>query len=255
MCCLCRRQEGQIVGIADKIDNICAVFAEGKKPTGSSDPLGVRRAALGIIRTILANNLKIDLTQLINETLLLLPVAGEGKNVLDKVKNFAGSCTDRLSGKVTDEIYEFFIQRLIIFLSDKYPKNVLEACAANVNPLVDLTDYVKRVEVVSKLNSPAMLESANRVLRILKEDSKKQVNKNLFREPAEAMLLEQINTLTDDMNYEAYLKQLEEINPSVEKFFNDVLVMDKDENVKENRLALLTLLKSKYTRLADFSKL
>ena len=126
-------------------------------------------------------------------------------------------------------------------MSDKYPKNVLEACAANANPLVDLTDYVKRVEVVSKLNSPAMLESANRVLRILKEDSKKQVNKNLFREPAEAMLLEQINTLTDDMDYEAYLKQLEEINPSVEKFFNDVLVMDKDENVKENRLALLTL--------------
>ena len=252
---IAKTKEGQIVGIADKIDNICAVFAEGKKPTGSSDPLGVRRAALGIIRTILTNNLKIDLTKLINETLLLLPVSGEGESVLDKVKNFAGSCTDRLSGKVTDDIYEFFIQRLIIFLSDKYPKNVLEACASNVNPLVDLTDYVKRVEVVSKLNSPAMLESANRVLRILKEDSKKQVNKNLFREPAEAMLLEQINTLSDDMDYEAYLKQLEEINPSVEKFFNDVLVMDKDENVKENRLALLTMLKLKYFRLADFSKL
>ena len=144
---------------------------------------------------------------------------------------------------------------MIIFLSDKYSKNVLEACASNVNPLVDLTDYIKRVEVVSELNSPSMLESANRVLRMLKEDSKKSVDKNLFKEPAEAMLLEQINTLTDDMSYETYLKQLEEINPSVEKFFNDVLVMDKDENVKENRLALLTLLKSKYNHIADFSKL
>lgn len=57
------------------------------------------------------------------------------------------------------------------------------------------------------------------------------------------MLLSQIETVSDDLDYEAYLKQLEEINPSVEKFFNDVLVMDKDENVKENRLALLTLLK------------
>ena len=100
-----------------------------------------------------------------------------------------------------------------------------------------------------------MLESANRVLRILKEDSKKQINKDLFKEPAEAMLLNQIGTLSYDMDYEAYLKQLEEINPSVEKFFNDVLVMDKDENVKENRLALLTLLKAKYNHLADFSKL
>lgn len=248
-------QEGQIVGIADKIDTICAVFAEGKKPTGSSDPLGVRRAALGIIRTILANNLKIDLTTLITETLLLLPVSTEGENLADKFKKAAGACISRVSGKVTDEIHEFFIQRLIIFLSEKYAKNVLEACAANKNPLTDLTDYIKRVETVSKLNSEAVLESANRVLRILKEDSKKSVNKNLFKEPAENMLLSQIETVSDDLDYEAYLKQLEEINPSVEKFFNDVLVMDKDENVKENRLALLTLLKKKYNHLADFSKL
>ena len=247
--------EGQIVGIADKIDNICAVFAEGKKPTGSSDPLGVRRAALGIIRTILANDLKIDLTKLINETLLLLPVSTEGTGFIDKVKNAAGSCVDRVSGKITEEIYDFFIQRLIIFLSEKYAKNVLEACASNKNPLADLSDYIKRVEVVSKLDSEAVLESANRVLRILKEDSRKSVNTNLFKEPAENMLLKQIETVSDELDYEAYLKQLIEINPSVEKFFNDVLVMDKDENVKENRLALLTLLKSKYNHLADFSKL
>lgn len=247
--------EGQIVGIADKMDNICAVFAEGKKPTGSSDPLGVRRAALGIIRTILANDLKIDLATLVNETLLLLPISTVGEGFVDKVKKAAGSCVNRVSGKVTEEIYDFFIQRLIIFLSDKYQKNVLEACAANKNPLTDLADYIKRVEAVSKLNSPAMLESANRVLRILKEDSKKSVNKALFKEPAESMLLSQIETVSENADYDKYLKQLEEINPSVEKFFNDVLVMDKDENVKENRLALLTLLKSKYAYLADFSKL
>lgn len=247
--------EGQIVGIADKMDNICAVFAEGKKPTGSSDPLGVRRAALGIIRTILANDLKIDLATLVNEALLLLPISTVGEGFVDKVKKAAGSCVNRVSGKVTEGIYDFFIQRLIIFLSDKYQKNVLEACAANKNPLTDLADYIKRVEAVSKLNSPAMLESANRVLRILKEDSKKSVNKALFKEPAESMLLSQIETVSENADYNQYLKQLEEINPSVEKFFNDVLVMDKDENVKENRLALLTLLKSKYTHLADFSKL
>ena len=247
--------EGQIVGIADKMDNICAVFAEGKKPTGSSDPLGVRRAALGIIRTILANDLKIDLATLVNEALLLLPISTVGEGFVDKVKKAAGSCVNRVSGKVTEEIYDFFIQRLIIFLSDKYQKNVLEACAVNKNPLTDLADYIKRVEAVSKLNSPAMLESANRVLRILKEDSKKSVNKALFKEPAESMLLSQIETVSENADYDKYLKQLEEINPSVEKFFNDVLVMDKDENVKENRLALLTLLKSKYAYLADFSKL
>ena len=225
--------EGQIVGIADKIDNICAVFAEGKKPTGSSDPLGVRRAALGIIRTILANGLKIDIEKLVKDALDLLPA---GKK------------------DVADEIYDFFIQRLIIFLSDKYSKNVLDACASNKNPLADLSDYIKRVEAVAKLDNPAVLESANRVLRILKADSEKSVDKSLFKEPAEEQLFAQIATV-NATDYETYLKQIVAINPAVEKFFNDVLVMDKCENVKENRLALLTLLKSKYTHIADFSKL
>ena len=247
--------EGQIVGIADKIDNICAVFAEGKKPTGSSDPLGVRRAALGIIRTILANNLKIDLALLVNEALLLLPIAKQGENFVEKVKNAAGSVVSRASGMVSGEIYDFFIQRLIIFLSEKYSKNILEACAANKNPLFDLNDYIERVEVVSKINSPALLECANRVQRILKENSKKQINKDLFAQPAENELYNQLQTINENSDYSTYLNQLEAITPSVEKFFNDVLVMDKDENIKENRLALLTQLKLKYNHLADFGKL
>ena len=247
--------EGQIVGIADKIDTISAVFAEGKKPTGSSDPLGVRRAALGIIRTILANNLNIDLTKLIDETLLNLPVQFEGGSIVDRFKKAAGDCAGRMSGKVSDEINEFIIQRLIIFLSDKYDKNVLDACAANKNPLINLSDFVERVKVISTLNSPSLLESANRVARLLKEPVTVPVNKNLFTLPAENMLLEQINTVDAKDDYSKYLKQLEEINPSVEKFFNDVLVMDKDEKIKLNRLALLTLLKKKYDYICDFTRL
>lgn len=247
--------EGQVVGIADKLDTICAVFAEGKKPTGSSDPLGVRRAALGVIRTILDAGLKVNIADLINKTLLLLPIKTGDGNVLDKVKNIAGSSVNRLSGKVSEGVNEFMVQRLIILLSDKYSKNALEACASNKNPLEDLADYVKRVEIVEKLDNPSLMECANRVLRILKEDSKKSVDKNLFVESAEKMLLDQINTVEDTFDYQKYLNSLIAINPSVQKFFDDVLVMDKDEKIKENRLALLTLLKKKYEKLTDFSKL
>lgn len=247
--------EGQVVGIADKLDTICAVFAEGKKPTGSSDPLGVRRAALGVIRTILDAGLKVNIADLINKTLLLLPIKTGDGNVLDKVKNIAGSSVNRLSGKVSEGVNEFMVQRLIILLSDKYSKNALEACASNKNPLEDLADYVKRVEIVEKLDNPSLMECANRVLRILKEDSKKSVDKNLFVESAEKMLLDQINTVEDTSDYQKYLNSLIAINPSVQKFFDDVLVMDKDEKIKENRLALLTLLKKKYEKLTDFSKL
>ena len=223
--------EGQIIGIADKLDTICAVFADGKKPTGSSDPLGVRRAALGIMRTILDANLKIDLNKYIEQAVKALPVQ---KDCVDEVK-------------------EFFIQRLIIMLSDTYKKNVLEACAAD--PLKNLNDYIERVKVVSGMDYPQMLECANRVVRILKENVEKPVDKGLFKEPAEGLLYEAVGTLNENLSHKDYLQALENINPSVEKFFNDVLVMDNDENVKQNRLALLTLLKKKYEVLADFSKL
>lgn len=251
--------EGQVVGIADKLDTICAVFADGKKPTGSSDPLGVRRAALGIIRTILNNNLKINLSNLIQKDLLLLPVSLEtssDKNALQKIadtvkKNVARIVPDKCLAEVSD----FFTQRLIIFLSDKYSKNVLEACASNKNPIEDLADYIERVKAVSTLNSPALLESANRVIRILKTNSTSSVDKNLFKEAVEGMLYNEICSIDETQDYALYLNSLEAINPVVEKFFAEVLVMDNDEKVKENRLALLTQLKKKYEVLTDFSKL
>ena len=223
--------EGQIVGIADKIDTVCAVFAAGKKPTGSSDPLGVRRAALGVIRTILDSNLKIDIDKYIKEALKLLPVQRD----------------------CADEVNEFFIQRMIIFLNDKYSKNALEACAVK-NPLCDIADYVKRVDIIQNLNSPVLLENANRVTKILKEYSQDSINENYFKEEIEKTLFNSIMNIKENTDYKTYLSQLENLNPDVTKFFDDVLVMDKDENVKKNRLALLTLLRKKYEFLADFSK-
>lgn len=251
--------EGQVVGIADKLDTICAVFADGKKPTGSSDPLGVRRAALGIIRTILDNNLKVNVADLIKKDMLLLPVSietAQEKNALQKIADTVKKNVARLvPQQCPQEINEFFVQRLIIFLGDKYSKNVLEACASNKNPMEDLADYIERVNVVSTLDNPALLEASNRVIRILKEDSISKVNKDLFKEASEGMLYREIQTVDENADYKTYLDQLIAINPAVEKFFNDVLVMDKDEKVKENRLALLTMLKKKYERLTDFSKL
>ena len=224
--------EGQIVGIADKIDTICAVFAAGKKPTGSSDPLGVRRAALGIIKTIIEHDLKIDLSKLIDDALELLPIKSDCKA----------------------DIEEFFTQRLIIFLANDYKKDVLESCAGN-NPCLDLCDYLARVKAVSTLDDAKLLENANRVLRILKEEVNVNVNLALFVLDAEKALYNEVQKINYAGNYNDYLQALITINPVVTKFFDDVLVMDKDEKIKNNRLALLNELKNKYIMLTDFSKL
>ena len=224
--------EGQIVGIADKIDTVCAVFAAGKKPTGSSDPLGVRRAALGVIRTVLDSNLNINIDKYIKEALKLLPVQRD----------------------CAEEVNEFFVQRMIIFLGDKFNKNVLEACAVK-NPLLNVADYAKRVEIVENLNAPQLVENANRVIRILKDNRVDNIDEKYFVEAAEKDLYAEVKKLAETENYEQYLTELQNLNPYVTKFFDDVLVMDKDENVKNNRLALLTLLKNEYDYLTDFSKL
>lgn len=223
--------EGQVVGIADKMDTICAVFAAGKKPTGSSDPLGVRRAALGVIKTVLEHGLKLDLSKLIDETLALLPV----------------------QANVKADVEEFFVQRLIIFLNSDYSKNVLEACSS-VNPCKDLCDYVERVKAVSGGVDEKLLENANRVLRILKEETG-NVDESLFALDAEKDLYKAVQEIKFNGDYKKYLSDLTQINPVVTKFFDDVLVMDKDEKVKNNRLALLNTLKNKYIILTDFSKL
>ena len=224
--------EGQIVGIADKIDTVCAVFAAGKKPTGSSDPLGVRRAALGVIRTVLDSNLNINIDKYIKEALKLLPVQRD----------------------CAEEVNEFFVQRMIIFLGDKFNKNVLEACATK-NPLLNIADYAKRVEIVENLNAPQLVENANRVIRILKDNRVDNIDEKYFVEDAEKALYTAVKKVVETENYEQYLTDLQNLNPYVTKFFDDVLVMDKDENVKNNRLALLTMLKNKYDYLTDFSKL
>lgn len=232
--------EGQIVGIADKLDTICAVFLDGKKPTGSSDPLGVRRAALGIIKTIIDKNLDLDLSDLINKTISLLPKKAEDEKAL------------------IEQIEDFFIQRLIIFKAETNKKDVLEACSKNKNPLANLCDFIERVQLISEsIEKPEFLpiiESANRISRILKEDVTTKVDSNLFVLDAEKNLFAKIENI-EETNYGVLLKGLKEANPSIEKFFEDVLVMDKNEDIKTNRLAMLSLLKKKYELIATFSAL
>lgn len=224
--------EGQIVGIADKIDTICAVFAAGKKPTGSSDPLGVRRAALGIIKTVIENSLNINISDLISFAIENLPVNAECQA----------------------DVEEFFIQRLVIYLSDKYSKDVLEACLNN-NPLKNITDYLNRVEAVSKFDNQMTIENANRIARILKDNSFDVINEALFSTDEERKLFEAVSNVKDVDNYEEYLNQLVGLNSKIDAFFEKVLVMDKDEAVKNNRIALLSVLRRYYDKVADFSKI
>lgn len=231
--------EGQIVGIADKLDTICAVFVGGKIPTGSSDPLGVRRAVLGIIKTIITKKLNLNLDELIELTVKNLPIKTDDSKI--------------------EEVKNFFIQRLKIYLNDTFKKDIIDAAIlADKSALANLCDLLERVkllsEVIEKSNFAPVVESAIRVGRILKETVDATINPSLFVLDAEKNLFAGINQIKND-SYQILFESLVQINPIIEKFFEDVLVMDKDEAIKANRLAMLGMLKKNYGLIADFSAL
>ena len=235
--------EGQIVGIADKIDTVVTVFADGKKISGSQDPLGVRRATLGVLKTILSKNLDVNVSVLIKQAIELLPVKVEDEN------------------KLFNNIKDFFEQRLIIFLSDKYKHDVLESCISEKDVLSNLKDFIARLNVVTDIvqkDSYAQFhEAINRIIRIIKNEKDfSTVDSSLFVLDAEKNLWNAVKDIKEnDLTYSELESALIKSTPYVSEFFDKVLVMDKDEKVKQNRINLLNTIKQKYAKIADFSKI
>jgi glycyl-tRNA synthetase beta chain len=234
---------GQIAGIADKIDTICGVFAIGKIPTGSADPLGLRRASLGIITTILKRNLNINLSELIKFALSKQPVTIENKEELIK------------------KIREFILQRLKVYLNDSYKYDVVDCALYTKDSLANLLDLKERLEIIEQIvkreDYTRFHESANRILRLIKEtEFKPSPNSNIFVHEIESRLWNcTCELMNNNLNYQQLTERLFATIPVIEEFFDKVLVMDKDENVKENRISILGNLKEQFLKIGDFSKI
>lgn len=236
--------EGQIVGIVDKIDTIVTTFAVGKKPTGSADPLGIRRATLGVISTVLQNNLQVDISKVIQNAIDIAPI-----DIVDK--------KDLLSS-----IEEFFIGRFKILLQQNYKYDLIDAVCSVCNPLADICDVKIRLDILKSIslesNFSKFNDAINRIIRIIKDADANSVkiNENLFVLDPEKELYEKARLIDEkNLSYESLVVKLSELEPFISKFFEDVLVMDKDEAVKQNRIILLASIKAKFLILADFSKI
>ena len=234
--------EGQVVGIADKIDTITAVFSEGRKITGSQDPLGVRRATLGILKTIINKELDINLDKLIEKSISILPVSVDKKALYETVK-------------------DFFVQRLKIFYSDKFSYDVIDATEANKNVLADLKDFTQRLEIVSEITAKpdydSFHEAINRVIRIIKNEvSGAKPDETLFVHKEEKDLWGKVKLIDESAaSYKQLESNLIDTIPEITSFFDKVLVMDENEKIKQNRINLLTQTKQKFDKIADFSKI
>lgn len=240
---------GRIVGIGDKLDNICATFSRGLAPTGSQDPYALRRQALGVINILLDANYHISLAKIIAGTLYLLDIKPEE------------------TGKLVPQIMEFFKQRLRNLLMEQGIRyDVIDAVFADKrnDDMVDLAVRCKALAAyVEAGNAEPLVQVAVRVSNLCKKIEKEvAISGALFKDESENKLHEVVAAVSKEIipeivlyDYAAVLKAGEKVIDPVNTFFDNVMVMDEDENVKNNRLAMLEEVRGIVNAVGDLSLL
>ena len=241
--------EGRILAVADKLDNIVATFSRGMAPTGSQDPYALRRQALGILNIVADGGVHFPLRAVLAETLKNLPV---------EVENEA---------KLLDEVADFFAQRAKNMLLDKGIRyDVVDAVLAAPG-LDDLADIFVRADALAAYleteKAADSIQAFTRVENISKNNVvEAPVDAALFQDAAEKALFEAVEKvaaatapLAAERKYAELLSANDEMAAPVNAFFDAVMVMDKDEKVKNNRLALLNQVKKQVNQVADLSQL
>lgn len=240
---------GRIVGIGDKLDNICATFSRGLAPTGSQDPYALRRQALGVINILLDANYHISLAKIIAGTLYLLDIKPEE------------------TGKLVPQIMEFFKQRLRNLLMDQGIRyDVIDAVFADKrnDDMVDLAVRCKALAAyVEAGDAEPLVQVSVRVSNLCKKIEKEvAISGALFKDESENKLHEVVAAVSKEIipeivlyDYAAVLKAGEKVIEPVNIFFDNVMVMDEDENVKNNRLAMLEEVRGIVNAVGDLSLL
>lgn len=240
---------GRIVGIGDKLDNICATFSRGLAPTGSQDPYALRRQALGVINILLDANYHISLAKIIAGTLYLLDIKPEE------------------TGKLVPQIMEFFKQRLRNLLMDQGIRyDVIDAVFADKrnDDMVDLAVRCKALAAYFEAgNAEPLVQVSVRVSNLCKKIEKEvAISGALFKDESENKLHEVVAAVSKEIipeivlyDYAAVLKAGEKVIEPVNAFFDNVMVMDEDENVKNNRLAMLEEVRGIVNAVGDLSLL
>ena len=240
---------GDIVSIADKMDTIVGCFGVGLVPTGTADPFGLRRQALGIIRIILEKKYPISLRGLIEES---------ERHLKEKM--------ERPVEKVKEEVLDFFRVRYQNFLLDKgYPFDVTEAVISNsFGELLDIQHRIDALRTAREWKDfGSIVIGFKRAMNILKGlTSTMEINPPLFSEPVEKNLYqsflkarENISRFLSQKDYETALLEMTQMKKPIDEFFDGVMVMVEDETVRNNRLALLDEIGKVFLKIADFSKL
>lgn len=240
---------GQALAIAEKLDTLCGIFGIGQPPTGDKDPFGLRRAALGVLRIVIEQQLPLDLAQ-------LLKVA---------VSNYPDGV---IAAETDAQVFDFMLERLRGYYQDRGMNGDSVEAVISCRPTQpsDADRRIRAVESFRQLPAAESLAAANkRIHNLLKKaegELPAQPDPTYFTDMAERQLYdrllavsEQVKPLLSAGEYEPALQQLAELREAVDSFFDQVMVMAEDLQVRANRLAFLQQMRDLFLQIADISKL
>ena len=270
---------GTTLAIADKLDTLAGIFAIDEKPTGTKDPFGLRRAAIGVVRIAIEKGLDLDLARF-----LALAVALARADI-EKAAAAAGKAAPALAiESIAAEIYDYVLERLRAYYLERTDGSTetagaAEAPAASIttemfdavlatrpsSPL-DLDARLKALSTFLTLPEAASLTAANKrvanILRKAGESAPPAVDTAALQAPAERELFEAMRARGADVaaatarkDYAGSLTLLAQLRPMVDAFFDQVMVMDEDPRLRANRLALLAQMRELFAGVADLSRL
>jgi glycyl-tRNA synthetase beta chain len=240
---------GKVLSLADRTDTLMGIFAIDMKPTGSKDPFSLRRAALGLLRIIIEGDLNLDLKSMLTEA---------AKGLSDKVD----------ATPAIDDTFAFIMERLKAYYQDQGISADTVNAVASLSPShpLDFDQRVKAVAEFAKMPESESLAAANkRISNILKKvetEIPAEVDQSLLNEPQEKALFDAISAqqmivqpLFANGDYSEALSSLAVLREDVDNFFDNIMVMDDNEALKNNRLALLSQLRNLFLDVADLSRL
>ena len=239
-------EAGKVLSIIDKVDNIVATFSRGLIPTGSQDPYALRRQTIGILNILLGSEWNISLRPIFKASMELLNVPAEKQ--------------EELLGQVE----EFFTLRLKnIFLDREVPHHVIDLLLSNNELSVADAEGLVNALLANRIDENVELVQAyTRMYNLVKDVEYTGVNSDLLKEDAEKELFEAASKASEASSaaweagdYDAVVAVPATLVPAINKFFEDVMVMDKDEAIKANRLQLVRLAYSVMAIIGDISSL
>ena len=231
--------EGAIAGIADKMDTIIGCFSVGLKPTSSKDPYALRRATQGIVQVVLNSKLSFDYKKLIEKA---YEIFSEDKKVLEK--------------NVIKDVTEFFKQRIINVLSEKYKKDLINYEINLENNVVELDKKLSELLKLSQTeNFEILINLLKRVKNIVKDEKNENLNidSTLFELDEEKALYNFANQLEsiENKDFSSYIETLLNNADTINQFFDNVIINADDEKLKNNRIALLKKLENSIDKMIN----